>query len=93
VNPRADIALGEHDGSTIHEYRVCTGVIQMVMRINHKSHRQTCEFANRRKELLGRLQTEVAIGIDAFRCVYDNNSIIPDDESGVRPSRCFGFWI
>jgi len=78
--------MGKHCRASVHEHRISGNVIKVVVGVDHKCHRNIGEFANRGKELFAVLGGEITIGIDGCRCVYDDDSIITDDESRVRPA-------
>jgi hypothetical protein len=84
--------MRKHYRTDVNEHSIRADVVEMVVRIDHKSHRQLCQCANRREELFSRLSSELTIGIDACGRVDDGDAIIADDEPRIRPGGCFD-WI
>jgi len=91
VDPTAHVAVRKHHRTGVNEHRIRADVVQMIVRIDHKSHRQLRQCSNRREELFRRLSPELAIRIGAGGRVDHGDTIIADDESHVRAGgRVFG---
>jgi hypothetical protein len=93
VNPAAHVAVCQHRRAGIHEYRIRTDVVHVVVRIDHEPHRRRCEAANGRKNLLSRVGAEESVGIDVDGRVDDGNPGVADDEPRVRHGWGAGLWI
>src|SRR5262245_58538127 len=83
----------DDDGACVDEDGIRPRVVPMVVGIDHKSHWQRCECANRGKELASRFGPEIAIGITAKGGINDYDAIVANDESHIGTSGSLRFRI
>src|SRR5215831_19639831 len=89
MHPSTHIALRDDLGAGIDEHAVTADMIQMVMRVDDKLHRQACDLADLGKNLLRRLQAERTGRIDSDEAIDDNDAVITYDEAGIAQASRF----
>src|SRR5215831_14716781 len=89
MHPSTHIALRDDLGAGIDEHAVTTDMIQMVMRVDDKLHRQACDLTDLRKNLLRRPQAERTGSIDSHEGIDNHDAVITYDEACIAQAARF----
>src|SRR5262249_30879048 len=76
INPATHVALRQHGCPGVDKDSVSADMVEVVVRVDDKSHRKLRPFADLCQKLLGRLSPEVATGIGSNECIDHEYSVI-----------------
>jgi hypothetical protein len=83
--PVAYISLAQYHGASVHENAVSRDVVGMVVRVDHKLHRQLRQLMNLGQQLPGRLPGRERVD--------DSHAVFADHESRVGPIGRLGLMM